>query len=123
MRSFLLLTVVTLAGTLGCESAPPPRSEPVDVTATVTGADGKPLPASLAVILQPTGDTLPTRLTSTGSGFTGKAMPGSYVYYINSAKGESVPVPKEVPAKYTSPAAENTVEVKAGEPLTITLTN
>jgi hypothetical protein len=97
------------------------RPDPVDVTASVTGADGKPLPANLAVVLDPIGDQLPSKLTAKTAGeFAGKAMPGKYTFYIAPAKGDGTP--EGVPAKYTSASMDNAIEVAAGQKLDLKLT-
>ncbi len=121
-----LLVLVGAVGTglmTGCGPKVGTRPEPIDVTASVTRADGKPLPADLAVVLQPTGDTMPSRLVAkkTGETFTGKAMPGKYMYYIATAKGDTTP--KGVPEKCTSPSLENTIEVASGQQLEIKVPN
>jgi hypothetical protein len=112
-----------MCAVIGCSSDPGQRPQPVDVTATVIGVDGNPLPKTAVVILQPTGDQLPSKLVSEGKDFTAKAMPGVYMYYIASAKGVDGPPPAGVPAKYTTASKENTVEVVAGKPIEIKLSN
>ena len=125
MTRLLTLAVVVGSGwVVGCgPSYGGKRPDLIDVTATVTGPDGKPLPATLAVILLPTGDTLMAKLTrqATGKEFAGKAMPGKYMYYIAQAKSEDPP--KGVPEKYTTASEENRVEVAAGKNIEIVLTN
>ncbi|MGL4552514.1 MAG: hypothetical protein ACRC33_15175 [Gemmataceae bacterium] len=123
VKSLVALAVALgLVGLVGCGPNSAPRDTTVvDVTATVTGPNGKPLPKTLVVILQPSGDTLGAKLVATEDGkFSGKATPGKYVYFVQMAKSD-IP-PKGIPVKYTEPSAANIVDVSAGQPLTITLT-
>jgi hypothetical protein len=123
VKTFVTLALALwLAGVVGCGPNTGPRDTTVvDVTATVTGTDGKPLSKFLVVILQPSGDTSGAKLSATQDGkFTGKAAPGKYVYYVQMAKSD-IP-PRGIPTKYTEPTEANTVDVSAGTPLTITLT-
>lgn len=119
----MLMSLVVLVGATGCGSSAAKRDTTVvDVTATATGPDGKPLSKSLVIVLQPTGDTLAARLEATTDGkFAGKAAPGKYIYYVKLASSD-VP-PKGIAAKYTEPTQENSVEVADGRPLDIKLTN
>lgn len=120
MKQKIWILLVALVGLVGCgqETGSPRDTTPVDVTANVTGPDGKPLSKGLVVILQPTGDTLGSRLEATTDGkFTGKAMPGKYVYYVKLAKGDDLP--KGIPQKFAEPNEENKVDVSSGTPLTI----
>lgn len=124
MSRLLTLTVlVVFSGVVGCGTGATQRDTTlVDVTATVTGPDGRPLSKALVVILQPQGDTLAAKLEATTDGtFTGKAAPGRYIYYVKAAKGDAPP--KGFSAKATEPNEGNTVEVSAGRQLDIKLTN
>ena len=117
MKKLVTVVVLGLAGLTGCGGVDT-RDEPVDITATVTGPDGKPLSKNLVVILQPTGDTLGARLEAKADGqFTGKAVPGKYTYYVAQAKGDAPP--KGIPEKFLTPDAEHTVEVSSGKTLEI----
>ncbi len=117
MKKLVAVFVIVMAGLTGCGDVGK-RDEPVDITATVTGPDGKPLPKYLIVILQPTGDTLGARLEATVDGqFTGKAAPGKYTYYIAPAKGDTPP--RGIPENFLTAQAEHTVEVSSGKSLEI----
>ena len=120
-RLGVLVVAVGMGWAAGCGPKVGTRPEPIDVTASVTGADGKPLPADLAVVLQPTGDTLPSRLTAkqTGGAFTGKATPGKYMYYIATVKGDTAP--KSIPTQYASASMDNEIDVAGGKQLEIAL--
>lgn len=106
----LVLLVTCLLFTMGCGETVTKRGEPIDVSVTASGTDGKPLPATMAIILQPAGDTLPAKLTSkTGGQFTGKAMPGKYMYYIGKPTGEGTP--PGVPAKHGSASKDYILDI------------
>ena len=124
MIRFLKMSIIVgLVGLIGCGSNGGTRDTTVvDVTANVTGPDGKPLSKTHIVLLQPTGDTLGGRLEATVDGtFTGKAAPGRYVYFVKMAKSDTPP--KGIATKYTEPSADNTVDVSAGKTLEIKLSN
>lgn len=123
MNKWLILLASGLVGVVGCGETVTKRPEPVEVTVTATGADGKPLPATAAVILQPVGDQMPTKLTSKDGGkFTGKAMPGKYMYYIGKQTGEGAP--PGIPQKHMSASNDLTIEVPpTGGALDIKLSN
>jgi hypothetical protein len=121
-RVLKLMILVGLTAAAGCGGVAQRDTTQVDVTATVTGPDGRPLAKTHVIILQPAGDTQGAKLEAKSDGtFSGKATPGRYVYYVKTA-GTDVP-PKGMAAKFSEPNADNTVEVAAGKPLDIKLSN
>lgn len=118
-----VLFLLGLASLVGCGTSVTQRdTSTVDVTASASGPDGRPLSKSLVIVLQPIGDTLGARLEATTDGaFSGKAAPGRYIYFVKAAKSD-VP-PKGFAAKYTEPTQENVVEVAAGKALDLKFGN
>jgi len=128
MRSIVKKQLVLLLGLLtlsGCAEQVVVRPEPVEVTVTANGADGKPLPASIKIMLRPTtAAQAPTSLSAKTDGqFSGKVLPGKYQYTLVKASGGE-DVPPGIPAKYGTASDENVLEVPpTGGALTIKLSN
>lgn len=118
----LFLGLVALSG---CGENVVIKADPVEVTVTATVANGKPLPASVKIMLRPTTvDQAPTSLSAKTDGqFSGKALPGKYQYTLVKATGGE-DVPPGIPAKYGTASDDNVLEVPtSGGALTIKLSN
>lgn len=119
---------VLAAFAAGCSSDPGLMPEAPKVTGKVTFADGTPV-RHVQLVLQPRGAGLAQVSPQLGADgeFSEKVHPGTYGFYFEvgnpkpSQRGAAEGAMKAIPAAYRNPAEENFVEVKAGEPLNVTL--
>jgi len=113
---------LALAAVVGCGSSPALKPDPVEVSGEVklpSGAAAK----DLTVSFQPTGgDAMPAgaKLQSGGQ-FTVKMIPGPYVFYFSEEANAKFAAYKNVPEKYKTPDAANTVTIEAGKPVVLQL--
>ena len=112
-----LLVVAVSASLVGCGGyASTTAGEQVDVTAKVSGPDGKSV-AGFQIVLQPTaglGQEVFFTLKPEGA-FAGKMVTGTYTYYLRPGTGAATEQAlAKLPAAVRTGAMDRTVEVKAG---------
>jgi hypothetical protein len=112
-------TALLAALLVGCSSAPPARTEAVDVTVAVTLPNGQPAKDVTLNLFPTSSEQVQTGGKTDASGkVSTKAVPGKYTFGFEGN-------PASVPKKYHSNDAAHVIEVPTGgsKDLTIKLTN
>lgn len=105
-----VVALFALALLAGCESTPPAKADPVDVSGTVT-MNGKPV-GGVTIEFFPTSAMQAqgfAKLKADGK-FSVKLVPGNYTYAFEGSPAAL----KAIPASYHSNDANHTFEVPAG---------
>jgi|GEM_PF-470491 hypothetical protein len=89
MRKRFYLAVILAGLPLGCDVTPAKFHDPIDVTGSVTLADGT-LVKNVILHFQPTGDGVMAKFPVGADGtFRGQLTPGRYTYYLGSREGDT----------------------------------
>ena len=107
MTRFVIATALFTALCVGCSSDAVVKSSPVEVTGTVTTADGKPVKDATLSFLPNNSTQSPANFMLKADGkFSVKLIPGKYTYMFEGKTAG-------VPAKYLQNEAAHAVEVPA----------
>lgn len=119
MRTFIAFAVLSL-GSFGCGTSASILPDPVEISGTVTFADGKPV-KDVQLALRPKGEghQAGCALKSDGT-FTVKAIPGEFMFYFapledpKADKAKARAGMNAVPAPYRDVSVDHTVSLRAG---------
>lgn len=121
IRHILPLLTLCLGLIAGCSSTPPQKPSAIDVTGTVTGADGKPLGNVKLNFLPTNADQVQLSVNVAADGkFQASVVPGKYTFSFEPQTGKQAAF-KGIPANYTTNEADHSVVVEAGKPVSITI--
>lgn len=120
MRAIFVAAAGFTLALAGCSGEPRKLPEPVEISGTVTTADGKPV-KDVQLTMRPKGEGHPagSPLAADGS-FKLTTVPGEFMYFFvlsedpKMDKGRAKAALAAVPAKYQEMNVEHTVSLSAG---------
>lgn len=119
MRHIIAMAFLAVIS-IGCGSSVTLLPEPVEISGTVTFADGKPV-KDVQLALRPKGDGHPSGCALKADGtFSVKAIPGDFMFYFapledpKADKAKAKSGMNSIPVPYRDVSMDHSVSLKAG---------